>query len=397
MAGTVLLLLLFWLVGSKNVAVTAFSSSVDATSRISTGAVLGQKDLIAATAVGSKRERTKGSSLLSSTSLWALPSRRKDDNDDDDEHHLRRPDDSAAGTTTSSRRRLLRSMLLGTAATAAMVASTNGGVMMNHNNVAHAFDRKAYPVELYAADASSRDPVLDQRDAIIERNRPRMATNDVGGTIVRSIVWAGALWLLSGSRSNPLVTPLANVLYNDRDEAWLKDRNDGLFAGLPPTLLIVLAVTFGVLGYGVDALVLSTNDQETDVSLQLAGVALIGGGSLELGRIASGEKLPTRQEADRSGQLESEFAAFAERRLIAGGNCHRNEVVRAFRRYYAKYRRAPDENDNNNNNNSLSAVTDLEIEQLLRAYGRQKGLEMSSAGFYVGLQINTDADVFVQR
>jgi hypothetical protein len=391
MAWTVFLLL-FWLVGSKNVAVTAaFSSSVDVTSRIGTGAVLGQKkDLRPATAVVSKRERTKQrpSLQLSSTSLWALSARRKDDNDDDDEH-LRGPDDNATSTTTSSsRRRLLRSMLLGTVTAAAM---------MENNNVVQAFDRKAYPVELYAADASSRDPVLDQRDAIIERNRPRMATTDVGGTIVRSIVWAGALWLLSGSRSNPLVTPLANVLYNDSDEAWLKDRNDGLFAGLPLTLLIVWALTFGVLGYGVDALVLSTNDQETDVSLQLAGVALIGGGSLELGRIASGEKLPTRQEADRSGQLENEFATFAERRLIAGGNCHRNEVVRAFRRYYAKYRRAPDENDNNNSNNSLSAVTDLEIEQLLRAYGRQKGVDMSSAGFYVGLQINTDADVFVQR
>jgi hypothetical protein len=304
----------------------------------------------------------------SSSALWASAK------EDDDGRQGK-----SGGNT--SRRRLLGTILLGT--TVMIVSSTT----TTKNDVANAFDRNAYPIELYASDASIRDPVLDKQDAIIDRNRPTSDTG-IGGALLHSGLWGSALWFLSGSRSNPLATPLANLIYNDRDEAWLKDRNDGLFAVLPPTLLLVLAVAFGLFGYGVDALVTIAADHDPDVSLQLAGVSLIGGGSLELGRIANGEKKPTRQEADRSTQLEREFAEFADKRLMAGGNCHRNEVVRAFRRYYAKYRRAE---------STQYPLTDLEIEQVLRSYGRQNGLEMSSAGFYTGIQINSDADVFVKR
>lgn len=281
----------------------------------------------------------------------------------------------------SSRRLFIAAILCGT-----VIGSTP--VTAKNNAVANAFDRKAYPIELYASDASSRDPLLDKKDAIIDRNRPMSDDYGVGGKLLRGGVWGSALWFLSGSRSNPLATPLANVLYNDQDEAWLKDRNDGWFAGLPPSFLIVLAVTFGLFGFGVDQVATMLADNDADVSLQLAGVSLIGGCSLELGRIASGEKKPTREEAYRSSQLETEFAEFAEKRLIAGGNCHRNEVVRAFRRYYAKYRQA---------NSEQYPLSDLEIEQMLRNYCRQNGLEMSSAGFYTGIQINSDADVFVKR
>lgn len=254
------------------------------------------------------------------------------------------------------------------------------------SNDVNAFDRQAYPIELYAADASSRDPLLDKKDEIVKRNQPK--SEGLGGRLVRGAVWSSALWFLSGSRSNPLVTPLANLLYNDDDEEWLKDRNDGLFAGVPSTFLVVLAVVFGIVGLGVDQVTSLLADNDTDVSLQLAGVSLIGGCSLELGRVASGEKKQTREESDRSSLLEAEFQEFAEQRLTSGGNCHRNEVVRAFRRYFAKYRQIDSEQ---------YPLSDLEIEQLLRNYGRQNGLEMSSAGFYNGIQINSDADIFVKR
>jgi hypothetical protein len=113
---------------------------------------------------------------------------------------------------------------------------------------------------------------------------------------------------------------------------------------------------------------------------------LIGAASLELGRIASGEKKMTREEDDRSTELEKEFADFAEKRLLPGGNCHRNEVVRAFRRFNPKYRQS---------DSVEYPLTDLEIERLLRAWNRSRGNpEMSSAGFYSNLQINNQADVF---
>ena len=142
-------------------------------------------------------------------------------------------------------------------------------------------------------------------------------------------------------------------------------------------------------GVGTEYALLQLAEGDSLVTLQLAVVALIGGGSLELGRIASGEKKSTREDFDRETQLREEFEAFASKRLLPGGNCHRNDVVAAFRRFYAKYRQADSEQ---------YPLTDLEIERLLRAWnkGYNEGrAEMTSAGFYYGIQINKDADVFV--
>lgn len=154
--------------------------------------------------------------------------------------------------------------------------------------------------------------------------------------VLTSATWGGALWLLSGSRSNPLVTPLANALYDPTEEEWLQDRNESLFAPVPPYLYFVLSCAFFFLGIVTDRILLLATEGDANVSLQLAGVSLITGGSLELGRIFSGEKQLTRKELDRTMELEREFTEFAENRLMPGGNCHRSEVVKAFRRYYAK-------------------------------------------------------------
>lgn len=242
---------------------------------------------------------------------------------------------------------------------------------------AHAFDVRPFPDELSATD--TRD------ETIVRRRRRRSAEGPPG---LNSIVWGAALWFLSGSRSNPIATPLANLLYKREQETWLQDRNEGLFAGLPWEFLVILAVVFCGLGYGTDRGVTALVEGDPGLSLQLAGVSLIGGAFTELGRIATGEKQLTRDESDRTEQLESEFTQFAGDRLIPGGNCHRNEVVQAFRRYYAKYRQV---------DNEEFPLADLEIEQLLRLYCRERNLEMSSAGFYNGIQINQEADVFVQK
>lgn len=156
--------------------------------------------------------------------------------------------------------------------------------------------------------------------------------------LLTTTIWGAALWCLSGSRSNPIVTPLANALYDEQEEEWLQDRNEGMFASVPPYLYFVLSGVFFFLGVLIDRLVLLATEGDANVSLQLASVSLIAGGSLELGRIFSGEKNLTRQELDREMMLEREFDEFAEKRLVKGGNCHRSEVVKAFRRYYAKVR-----------------------------------------------------------
>lgn len=272
-----------------------------------------------------------------------------------------------------------------------------------HHNEARAFDR-TYPGELIEPENGS--PMLDGRERKKEQIRQQEANRvsklelGPGYKPLSSFLWGSALWFLSGSRSNPIVTPLANVLYDKDKEAWLKDRNDGMFADIPISLYAILALLFITTGFCWDSLLVSQfTEGDRNVSLQLAGVSLITGASLELGRIASGEKKLTRDEYNRYQQLESEFNEFANSRLIkkSGGNCHRSEIVKAFRRYYAKYRQ-PD--------NQEYPLGDLEIERLLREWSKQQqqqqqrgdiNIAITSAGFYSGIQINTEADVFVQR
>lgn len=263
---------------------------------------------------------------------------------------------------------------------------------------ANAFE-KSFPDELTELDPQPANIVLGTRSNSQQRATAAAATAqvqkqnlenfNVENDWLPSIVWGAALWLLSGSRSNPLTTPLANLLYDEKEEQWLKDRNSGLFAPPPLALLVVLGLVFVFLGIFTQFLLLQLAEGDSGVCLQLAGVSLIGGGALELGRIASGEKRATREDFDRNVQLKEEFDEFAEKRLLPGGNCHRSDVVSAFRRYYAKYRQKDSED---------YPLTDLEIEQLLRAWNKFENFgkaEMTSAGFYYGIQINKEADAFV--
>lgn len=260
---------------------------------------------------------------------------------------------------------------------------------------ADAFDR-TFPDELSQSDKSavtigsrlSSQQRATAAAALAESNKATLRNFNLRNDLGPSLAWGAALWLLSGSRSNPLATPLANLLYDPKDEKWLQDRNDGLFAAPPAEFLLILSFVFACLGVVTQYLLLQLAEGDSDVCLQLAGVSLIGGATLELGRIASGEKGETREEADRSRQLREEFSEFADKRLVKGGNCHRSDIVAAFRRYFAKYRQA---------DNEKYRLTDLEIEQLLRSWNQIENrgrAEMTSSGFYYGIQINKDADVF---
>ena len=255
---------------------------------------------------------------------------------------------------------------------------------------ANAYDKQDFPIELNAID-EEYDGRQQKVNKVMESEFLRVSPLSVGpGTMpLGSFLWGSALWLFSGSRSTPIATPLANVLYDENIASWLKDRNNGLFADFPFPFYIILAVVFAIAGFGMDTLVTTLGEGDRNISLQLAGVSLITSGSLDLGRIASGEKKMTRNESDRSSQLEQEFTVFASDRLKPGGNCHRVDVIRAFRRYYAKYRQ-PDDPD--------YPLTNLEIEQLLRNWSESlNNVDMRSTGFYYGIQVNAQADVFTSR
>ena len=214
----------------------------------------------------------------------------------------------------------------------------------------------------------------------------------IGGlTVAGGMVWALALWFVSGSRSNPLVTPLANVMYEEEKESWLQDRNEGYFGEVPLPLLGVLTTIFVFLGVVVDRSVYFLADGDAEISLQLAGVSVIGGLVWELGRVDSGEKVVSRDEYERETMLINEFAEFAEKRIIVGSkSCHRSDVISAFRRYNPKYRNA---------DSVEYPLADIEIERILRKWNRERGsgAEMSSAGFFSGISIDGAADAFAPR
>ncbi|GAX09831.1 hypothetical protein FisN_11Lh192 [Fistulifera solaris] len=271
-------------------------------------------------------------------------------------------------TRLSEQRRILLSSLVIAATSTLPVPST-------------AYD-KTYPIELQAVDPGIRRQ--QQKVNLIKEQQEMEQRAAMRVKPLSAALWASALWFLSGSRSNPVLTPLANIFYDPNEEAWLRDRNDGLFANVPNILYVAMVIVFFAAGAVTDSLAQLAAGPA--VSLPLAGVCLVTGAALELGRVASGDKRVTRDEMETAERLEQEFSEFVQARLLPGGNCHRQEIVKAFRRYHAKYR-------------SEEVITDLEIERLIRSWSQtQKGnVKMSSSGFYSGVRINTDADVFVER
>mmetsp|Transcript_13328 Transcript_13328/g.20219 ORF Transcript_13328/g.20219 Transcript_13328/m.20219 type:complete len:346 (-) Transcript_13328:426-1463(-) len=275
----------------------------------------------------------------------------------------------------------------------AFLISVIGSTLSGSDNKANAFE-KTFPSDLEVIDGLDLEQ-LKKKKIKQERERTESIKRELeaepfifrnGKDILGSISWGFALWLLAGSRSNPLVKPIGNVLYDPEEDQWLKDRNDGLFSPLPLQFTIQLGCLFVFFGVLADRVLLLLADGDSSVILQLAGVAIIGAATLELGRLASGEKRLTRDDADQMIQLMNEFDEFAASRIIPGGNCHRSEIVKAFRRYYAKYRQA---------DSTEYPLSDLEIERLLRNWNLRMGNEdMSSAGFFVGIQINSKADAF---
>lgn len=394
-------------------------------------------------------------------SAAAFGKRRKDDfalrmggqehdNDDDGqaamssslEDALLHQDDTTSSSTSSStssasshqdaasviqRRKFLHNFVASTAAiaSASAIDASSSSTSTDSNNSNHkqqhhpqeaaAFDY-TYPIELTSpptdmSETSSNSLSKLQQERLTNQRSKVLATqnelsNDPLGIVssfssstydglllVTGIsLWTLALWFLSGSRSNPLVNPVANLLYDqdDPNNQWLRDRNSGYFSEYPPQLTLVLGIIFVLFGILVDRSVYFLSDGEGSIPVELGGVSAISGAFWEVGRLASGEKSFTKEESDREVLLLEEFEQFAEKRLILRSNAsvHRSEVVKAFRRYNPKYRTAMNEE---------YPLSDVEIERIVRGWARRRGVEMSSAGFFGGVGIDSDADAFAPR
>ena len=117
---------------------------------------------------------------------------------------------------------------------------------------------------------------------------------------------------------------------------WLRDRREELAASAPLAIRALVFVIFAAAALPVGRLLqLVVEDQNFVVSTGIC--ACIGGGFLELIR----EPLPTREERDTDRKLLDEFVAFASERMVPGGRCHENDIVREFRLFYPRYRRRP--------------------------------------------------------
>jgi len=305
------------------------------------------------------------------------------------------------------RRKFLHGMLATTAA-----GFTSSAATTSSNPTANAYEA-SYPIELQSTpidevETSSnslsklKEERLSNKRSKVAATRSELANDPLGLslqssptefilTVAGASTWALALWFATGSRSNPVVTPLANVLYDDESEAWLADRNDGYFADLPLAFTAILSAVFVFFGVILDRAVYFLSDGDAEVSLQLAGVSVIGGAVWEVGRLAAKEKAPTRDEYEREALLYTEFDEFAKKRIVVGrGSCHRSDVIGAFRRYNPKYRVADSER---------YPLADIEVERILREWNRRfgSGSEMSSAGFFSGIYVDGQADAFAPR
>jgi len=354
-------------------------------------------------------------------------SRYDDDDDDEDESNKQQQqftqedegdnnEENEQSSSSQARRQFLSSMLATT--TAAVVQSTTSTTTTTITvspQPANAYEQ-AYPIELtstpYGIPETSSNSLtklqqerLSNKKAKVAQTKDELANDPlgvnqmfdssspttVGLAVSGATMWGLALWLVTGSRSNPVVTPVANLLYDEKEEQWLQDRNAGYFGDLPLSLMIILSALFICLGVLLDRAVYFLTEGDAAVSLQLAGVSVIGGAVWEVGRLAAKEKAPTRVEYEREVLLYQEFDEFASKRLIVGkGSCHRSDVIAAFRRYNPKYRVADSEK---------YPLADIEIERILRQWNRQFGSrsEMSSAGFFMGITVDGAADAFAPR
>lgn len=285
-----------------------------------------------------------------------------------------------------------------------MLASISTGILLLSSFSASAYPPKAYPTDL-SVEEGETDLTKLRVDAIsraksnkkkkmdkLEKSPLSLSSRDFFG----SVVWGAAAWFLSGSRSNPLVVPLANILYEEDGEdgeekavdEWLKDRNLGLYSDLPLTFLLSLGVIFLWIGVALDRVCLFLTEGDANICLQLGGVALINGAFFEIARIASGQKSINREEYDREEMLFNEFEEFAKEKINSGGYVHRSKVIKSFRQFNPKYRSA---------DNEQYPLVDMEIERLVRAWARRPengNIKMSSAGYFQGVSVADMSSVF---
>ncbi|GMI39502.1 hypothetical protein TeGR_g11706 [Tetraparma gracilis] len=221
--------------------------------------------------------------------------------------------------------------------------------------------RLAEQYELRAANAASLSSLL---------TRPTLPT------AASAPVLSLSLYLLSGSRSTPLARPLSKLL--PPSSPYRADLAAGYLASPPLPIALLLLAAYALLSLPAAALLLLLSSGDDRTCLQLSVLLLIAAGLLELARVDSRLKPSPRGEAEAAERLREEFWAFAGERLRedAEASCHREDVLRAFRRFHPQYR--------------TGGVEDLQVERQLADWLRERGRGLSGAGFARGVRVEED-------
>jgi uncharacterized membrane protein YheB (UPF0754 family) len=194
-----------------------------------------------------------------------------------------------SGPTILNRKQALASISSSLVATTAGILSSS--ISSQSSN---AFDN-TFPLELTDVDDKTRPVVMarsnsQQRKQKAEQAKKKMNQNllnfNLENDIIPSMAWGLALFFVSGSRNSPIATPLANLLYDEKNEKWLQDRNAGLFGSPPLPFLFLLSFLFLCMGFLTQFILLQLLEGDSGVCGELAGVSVIGSGFFEIGRIA---------------------------------------------------------------------------------------------------------------
>ena len=88
--------------------------------------------------------------------------------------------------------------------------------------------------------------------------------------------------------------------------------------------------------------------------------------------------------------LLDEFMVFAAQRIEVGGRCHENEIVRAFRSFYPRYR----QRDMDRTADGVS-LSDDKIGLLVGSWNREVGRPggRTSSGYWKGISVNVTQTV----
>lgn len=143
------------------------------------------------------------------------------------------------------------------------------------------------------------------------------------------------------------------------DDQWLKDRKENLAAEAPLKVRLLVVLPFLFAGLLVERLlVLAVEDQFFVTSVGFIGV--FGGLFLDYLR----PKLLTRAEQERV----EEFVVFSNERLQLGGLSPEEDIIKAFREFYPRYR-FPDMSSTIDG----VSVSDAEIVDVIKQWNKQNG------------------------